>query len=59
MDTEKFVSFFSEEGYMHDIPSGTKFRGKAMTTTCVNRVPGFAMGQRKAVPHRTERHFSA
>ncbi len=30
MDTEKFVSFFSEEGYMFDVPSGTKFRGKAI-----------------------------
>ena len=30
MDTEKFVSFFSEEGYMYDVPSGTKFRGKAL-----------------------------
>src|SRR5450755_2419606 len=30
MDTEKFVSFFSKEGYMCDIPSGTKFRGKAI-----------------------------
>jgi ketosteroid isomerase-like protein len=29
-DFEKFVSFFSEEGYMYDIPSGTKFRGKAI-----------------------------
>jgi ketosteroid isomerase-like protein len=29
-DFKKFVSFFSEEGYMHDIPSGTKFRGKAI-----------------------------
>ena len=29
-DIEKFVSFFSEEGYMYDIPSGTKFRGKAI-----------------------------
>jgi uncharacterized protein len=27
---EKFVSFFSEEGYMRDIPSGTVFRGKAI-----------------------------
>ena len=27
---EKFVSFFSEEGYMWDIASGTKFRGKAI-----------------------------
>jgi hypothetical protein len=30
MDTEKFVSFFSEKGYMYDVPSGTKFRGKAI-----------------------------
>jgi ketosteroid isomerase-like protein len=29
-DFKKFVSFFSEEGYMYDIPSGTKFRGKAI-----------------------------
>jgi uncharacterized protein len=30
LDTKKFVSFFSKEGYMCDIPSGTKFRGKAI-----------------------------
>src|SRR3984893_9706437 len=30
MDTEKFLSFFSKEGYMYDVPSGTKFRGKAI-----------------------------
>jgi len=30
MDTGKFVSFFSEEGYMYDVASGTKFRGKAI-----------------------------
>jgi ketosteroid isomerase-like protein len=30
MDTEKFVSFFSEKGYMYDVPSGTRFRGKAI-----------------------------
>jgi len=30
LDPGKFVSFFSEEGYMHDVPSGTKFRGKAI-----------------------------
>jgi hypothetical protein len=30
MDTGKFVSFFSEKGYMYDVPSGTKFRGKAI-----------------------------
>ena len=30
MDPKKFVSFFSKEGYMCDVPSGTKFRGKAI-----------------------------
>src|ERR1039458_6625015 len=30
MDTKNFVSFISKEGYMCDIPSGTKFRGKAI-----------------------------
>src|SRR5450432_4671931 len=30
MDTKKFVSMFSEEGYMLDIPSGTKFHGQAI-----------------------------
>jgi ketosteroid isomerase-like protein len=29
-DIEKLVSMFSEEGYMLDIPSGTKFRGQAI-----------------------------
>jgi ketosteroid isomerase-like protein len=30
MDPEKFVSFFAEKGYMYDIASDTKFRGKAI-----------------------------
>jgi predicted ester cyclase len=30
MDVEKFVSMFSDEGYMMDMASGTKFRGKAI-----------------------------
>ena len=30
MDTEKFVSMFSDEGYMLDMASGTKFRGRAI-----------------------------
>ena len=30
LDTEKFVSMFSDEGYMLDMASGTKFRGKAI-----------------------------
>jgi hypothetical protein len=28
MDTKKFVSMFSDDGYMLDMASGTKFRGK-------------------------------
>src|ERR1700682_998773 len=30
-DTKKFVSMFSEEGYLLDVPSGTKFRGQAIS----------------------------
>ena len=30
LDTERFVSMFSDEGYMLDMASGTKFRGKAI-----------------------------
>ena len=30
MDTEKFVSMFSDEGYMWDMASGTKLRGKGI-----------------------------
>src|SRR3981081_265810 len=29
-DTEKFVSMFSDEGYMWDMASGMKFRGQAI-----------------------------
>jgi predicted ester cyclase len=29
-DTEKFVSMFSDEGYMWDMATGTKFRGQAI-----------------------------
>ena len=38
MDIEKLVSMFSEEGYMLDIPSGTKFRGQAIGDS----IAGFA-----------------
>jgi ketosteroid isomerase-like protein len=37
-DIEKFVSLFSEEGYMYDIPSGNKFRGQAIGDS----IAGFA-----------------
>jgi ketosteroid isomerase-like protein len=30
IDPQKFVSMFSDEGYMLDMASGTKFRGKAI-----------------------------
>jgi hypothetical protein len=30
LDTAKFVSMFSDDGYMLDMASGTKFRGKAI-----------------------------
>ena len=30
LDPGKFVSFFSKQGYMCDVPSGTTFRGKAI-----------------------------
>ena|ERR1700737_78268 len=39
-DIEKFVSMFSDEGYMRDVPSGTEFRGtsyaKRWVTTSVH-----------------------
>jgi hypothetical protein len=31
-DTAKFVSMFSDEGYMCDMASSTKFRGQAIVT---------------------------
>lgn len=30
LDKERFVSFFSEAGYMYDVPSGMKLRGEAI-----------------------------
>jgi hypothetical protein len=30
LNAKKFVSFFSKEGYMYDVPTDTKFRGKAI-----------------------------
>ncbi|CAN7645821.1 nuclear transport factor 2 family protein [Pararhizobium sp. LjRoot238] len=40
-DIEKFVSIFSEEGYMYDIPSGTKFRGQAIGGSIVDFASAF------------------
>lgn len=40
-DIEKFVSMFSEEGYMYDIPSGIKFRGQAIGESIANFASAF------------------
>src|SRR5476649_630739 len=41
MDPKKFVSFFSKAGYMCDVPSGTKFRGKAIGDSIAALVRAF------------------
>jgi len=40
-DIEKFVSMFSEEGYMWDMASGMKFRGKAIGDSIAGLVSAF------------------
>lgn len=40
-DIEKFVSMFSEEGYMWDMASGMKFRGKAIGESIAGLVSAF------------------
>ena len=41
LDTEKFVSMFSEKGYMLDMASGTKFRGKAIGDSIASLASAF------------------
>ena len=41
MDVEKFVSMFSDEGYMMDMASGTKFRGKAIGDSIASLASAF------------------
>src|SRR5450755_2523139 len=41
LDTEKFVSMFSGEGYMLDMASGTKFRRKAIGDSIASLVSAF------------------
>ena len=41
MDTQKFVSMFSDEGYMLDMASGTKFRGKAIGDSIASLASAF------------------
>jgi len=41
LDTQKFVSMFSDEGYMLDMASGTKFRGKAIGDSIASLASAF------------------
>jgi hypothetical protein len=40
-DIEKFVSMFSDEGYMRDVPSGMEFRGQAIGDSIAGFVTAF------------------
>ena len=40
-DMEKFVSMFSDEGYMMDMASGTKFRGEAIGDSIASLASAF------------------
>ena len=41
IDPQKFISMFSEEGYMLDMASGTKFRGKAIGDSIASLASAF------------------
>ena len=41
LDTQKFVSSFSDEGYMLDMASGTKFRGQAIGDSTASLASAF------------------
>ena len=41
LDTEKFVSMFSDEGYMLDMASGTKYRGQAIGDSIASLASAF------------------
>jgi ketosteroid isomerase-like protein len=41
LNTEKFVSMFSDEGYMLDMASGTKLRGKAIGDSIASLASAF------------------
>ena len=41
MDVGKFVSMFSDEGYMRDVPSGIVFRGQAIGDSIAGLVSAF------------------
>jgi predicted ester cyclase len=41
LNSQKFISMFSEDGYMWDMASGTKFRGKALGEAIVGLAKAF------------------
>ena len=47
IDTRKFVSMFSDEGYMLDMASGTKFRGKSIGDSIASLASAFPDVHRK------------
>lgn len=46
-DAAKFVSMFSEDGYMRDMPSGTEFRGEAIGESIAGFVSAFPDAHRE------------
>jgi predicted ester cyclase len=40
-DPEKFISMFSDEGYMRDMPTGMEFRGQALGQSIAGFVKAF------------------
>lgn len=46
-DPAKFVSMFSEDGYMRDMPSGTEFRGDAIGESIAGFVSAFPDAHRE------------
>ena len=55
LDTEKFVSMFSDEGYMLDMASGTKFFGKAIGDLIASLASAFPDVHRELLTARFER----
>jgi hypothetical protein len=46
-DIKKFVSLFSPEGYMRDVPSGTEFRGEEIGVSIAGFVGAFPDAHRE------------
>ena len=47
LNVERFLSFFSQEGYMLDVPSGTKLRGQALGDSIAGFARAFPDGHRE------------